>query len=100
VTIRTMNIELHERAGQRVLLPWRGFLAGAQANDGVADPHCLAGAKRQFAAFAVALVEQADNGDPLRHRRTAGRHRRRARFDGFHGFGRRIVCAWRRCSAD
>jgi len=62
---------LHERAGQVLLFPRRGALAGAQADDHVADAHRLAGLQRHVARLAVALVEQTEHGAPLRHRRRA-----------------------------
>ena len=67
------DVELDEGAGQLLDFPRRRRLAGAQPHDDVADPLRLAGLQRQVALDAVALVEQADHGDALRHRRGAGR---------------------------
>jgi hypothetical protein len=66
--VRLAHVELDERAGQRFFFPRRARLAGAQAHDGILDPDRLARPKRQVADDAVALVEQADDGDPLGHR--------------------------------
>ncbi|HVI99613.1 MAG TPA: hypothetical protein VM657_11175 [Sphingomonas sp.] len=54
------------------MLPRRGFLACAQPHDRVAHPHRLARLERDIAALAVALVEQPQHRDPLRHRRRTG----------------------------
>jgi hypothetical protein len=67
------HVELDEGAGQLLDLPRRRRFAGAQADDDVPDPHRLAGLQRQVPLDAVALVEQADHGDALRHRRRARR---------------------------
>ena len=74
--VAAAHVELNEGAGQRILLPGRGLFAGAQAHDRIADAHRLPRLQRQVAADAVALVEQADDGDPFGHRRTAGGQRR------------------------
>nr|ART40346.1 K300 [uncultured bacterium] len=63
------HVQLDEGAGFGRVFPWRGRLAGLQSDDGVADAERLAGLHRQVAGQAVALVEQADHGHPLRHRR-------------------------------
>lgn len=67
------HVELDEGAGELLDLPGRGGLAGAQADDHVADARRLAGAKGEITRKAVALVEQAEHRDPLGHRRGAGR---------------------------
>jgi hypothetical protein len=54
-------------------LPGGGRLAGAQPHDDVAERDRLARAEREFAHLAVALVEQPQNGDALRHRGCPGR---------------------------
>jgi hypothetical protein len=74
------DVELDEGAGELLDLPGGGGLAGAQADDDVADPHRLARLQREVAFDAVTLVEQADHGDALRHRRRSrrlARHRLR-----------------------
>jgi hypothetical protein len=68
LALRIAHVELDEGAGQLLYLPGRAGLAGAQANHDVADPHRLAGLEREVAGEAVALVEQAQHRDPLRHR--------------------------------
>jgi hypothetical protein len=90
---RVADVELDERAGQLLRLPRRGGLAGAQADDDVADPDRLARLQGQLLRNTVALVEQAENGDPLRHRRRPrrfGRHGLR-NIDGPRLGGRLVV---------
>ena len=67
--LRAAHVELEKGAGQLLHFPGRGRLAGAQSDDRVADPDRLAGPHRQVARQAIALVEEADDGDALRHRR-------------------------------
>ena len=67
-----LHVELEEGAGQLLQLPGRGRLAGAQPDDRVADPDRLAGPHGEIADDAVALVEQPNHRDPLRHRRDLG----------------------------
>ena len=64
---RFEDVELHERAGFGRVFPRRGFLAGAQADDGVAGAQRFARLHGEVTGDAVALVEQADDGDALRH---------------------------------
>lgn len=73
--LRVANVELDEGAGQLLNLPGRGRLAGAQPDGRVADPDRLARLQGQRAGDSVALVEQAEHGDALRHRSGAGGHR-------------------------
>jgi hypothetical protein len=56
--LRVGDVDLHEGAGQLLDLPVRGRLAGAQANDDVAQAHRLAGLELDRAGNAVALVEE------------------------------------------
>jgi hypothetical protein len=72
LAIGATHVELHEGAGQLLDLPGRGRLAGAQPHDRVTDPDRLAGAQGEVPGLAVALVEEAEHGNPLRHRRGAG----------------------------
>ncbi|MEO5613181.1 MAG: hypothetical protein ABIT68_10640 [Sphingomicrobium sp.] len=58
-----------------------------QADDGVLDPHRLARLQGDIADDPVALVEEAEDGDPLRHR---GHPRHRARA-ARNGGGRRLL---------
>ncbi|MET0361616.1 MAG: hypothetical protein ABW048_07685 [Sphingobium sp.] len=76
------------------MLPRGGLFAGAQTHDRGADAQGLSRLHRQVAGQAVALVEEADDSDPLAHgcagerfagdRRDAGAHRR-------HTIGRAII---------
>jgi hypothetical protein len=86
------HVELDEGAGQLLHLPGRGRLAGAQAHDHVAGPHRLTGSQAELAHLPVALVEQAQGGDPLRHRRGAGRQPGHGLWDvdGLH-FGGEVL---------
>jgi hypothetical protein len=67
------DVDLNEGAGQLLHLPGRRRLAGTQPHDDVAGPHRLPWVEREFAHLAIALVEQPQHRDPLRHRRGAGR---------------------------
>ena len=71
---------MEEGAGELFILPWRGRLAGAQANDRIlhADRHSRL--HPEIADDAVALIQKADHRDPVLHRcdadllpRTGGR---------------------------
>jgi hypothetical protein len=67
------NVDLDEGAGELLHFPGRGRLAGAQPHDNVAGADRLARTEREFAHLAVALVEQPQHRDALRHRCRAGR---------------------------
>ncbi|AIT06536.1 hypothetical protein MC45_09325 [Sphingomonas taxi] len=71
--VAAADVELHERTGELILLPGCGMFAGPQPDDRIADADRLPGPQRQVATDAVALVEQADHGHPLCHRRATGR---------------------------
>lgn len=93
--VAPFDVELDERAGQRLGLPGCAGLAGAQPHDDVADAQRLARFHRQVSLEPVALVEQPDHRDALRHRRLGTaqrigirRGRRRRRFRS--GLRRRI----------
>jgi hypothetical protein len=53
------------------VFPRRGHFARAHPHDRAADAHRRAGLHLEFANQPVALVEQADDGDALGHRRRA-----------------------------
>ncbi|CUS45330.1 hypothetical protein MGWOODY_Smn1184 [hydrothermal vent metagenome] len=78
-----------------VLLPRRGLLAGAQADDHIADAHRLARLERDFARRAVPLVEQPDHRDTLRHRRRTERRVGPARYVDRHHVGWRLILVQR-----
>jgi hypothetical protein len=69
--IRPLHVNLDESASQFLRLPWRGRFACAQAYDHVFPANRLARMKRDVLNDAVALIEDAKDGDPLRHRRHA-----------------------------
>jgi hypothetical protein len=62
------HIELDEGPGILILLPRCGVLACPQANDEVADTSRLTRLHRYVTCLAVALVEQPQHRDSLRHR--------------------------------
>ncbi len=67
------HVQLDECAGILLDLPGGGRLAGAQPHHDIADPHRLARPQRQIPLQAIALVEQPEHGDALRHWRRARR---------------------------
>jgi hypothetical protein len=87
--VGTLDVDLDERAGQFLFFPRRGRLAGAKADDHVLPPDRLARVQGDGLDDAVALVEDAEHGNALRHRshrlrhgrsRLASRHLRRRRI--------------------
>jgi hypothetical protein len=72
--LRVADVELDEGSGQGLHLPGRGRLAGAKPDDRIAHPNRLARLERDRAGDAVALVEEPEHGDPLRHRSGARSH--------------------------
>jgi len=80
--VRTPHINLHEGAGQLLFLPRRGRFAGAKADNDILPADRLAGTKSDVLDDPVALVEDSQDGDPLRHRghpALASRSRRHSR---------------------
>jgi hypothetical protein len=65
--VRSLDVDLHESAGQLFLFPRRRCLAGAQAHDHVLPARRLAGVKRDILHNPVPLVEDAKHRDALRH---------------------------------
>ncbi len=63
--------ELDERAGICGHFPSRGLFAGTQAHHGTANADGFARLHFKVTHNAVALVQQADHGDALGHRRGA-----------------------------
>jgi hypothetical protein len=74
--LRVAHVELDEGAGEGLHLPGSGGLAGAQPDDRVADPNRLAGLEGDRPGDSVALVDEPEHRDPLRHRSGAGSHGR------------------------
>jgi hypothetical protein len=70
--VRLLHVDLHERARQFLFFPRRGGLARTQAHQQVLPADRLAGMKRDVLGDAVALVEDAEDRDALRHGRDAG----------------------------
>jgi hypothetical protein len=64
-----LHVKLDERPGELLVLPWCGHLARPQPNDDVFPADRLAGMERHVLHDAVALIEDAENGHSLRHRR-------------------------------
>ncbi|HWK37151.1 MAG TPA: hypothetical protein VNR91_12910 [Sphingomonas sp.] len=77
-----------------MLFPWGGHLASAQPHDRIANANRLPRPHRQVAAGAVALVEEADHRDALRHRGFAAIDRRDL-LDRRRRRGRRGTRRWR-----
>ncbi|KQM67540.1 hypothetical protein ASE75_00910 [Sphingomonas sp. Leaf17] len=76
LAVRRLHVQLHERTGELLLFPGGGLFAGAQLDDDIAQPGRLAGLQRHVAGDTIALVQQADDSDTLRHRRRSGVDRR------------------------
>jgi hypothetical protein len=66
--VRPLHVKLDERAGQLLILPGRGRLAGTKANDCVIHPHGLARLQCQVPDDSVPFVEETQHGDTVRHR--------------------------------
>jgi hypothetical protein len=66
-----LHVDLDEGAGQLLLLPRRGRFAGAKPDDHVLPPRRLARVESDVLDDPVALVEDAEHGHPLCHRRDA-----------------------------
>jgi hypothetical protein len=73
LALRIPDVELDEGAGKLLRLPRRGGFASPQPNDHVAGPDGLPRLQGEVLLDPVALIEQADDGDPFRHRRRPGR---------------------------
>jgi hypothetical protein len=69
--VGALDVDLDEGASQFLDLPRRRRLAGPQADDHVLPPRRLTGVKRDVLDDAVALVEDAEHRDALRHWRHA-----------------------------
>jgi hypothetical protein len=67
-----LHVELDERASQLFRLPRSGHFARAQPDDHILPPRRLAGMERDVLLDPVALVEDAEHRDALRHRGDAG----------------------------
>jgi hypothetical protein len=63
--------QLDEGAGFGRIFPWRGLFASAQPYDRASGPHRFARFHFQILDQPVALVEQTQHRDPIRHRRRA-----------------------------
>jgi hypothetical protein len=70
--VGALDVDLNEGAGQFLRLPRRRRLAGAQPHRDVLPSRRLAGVERNVADDPVALVQDGEDGDALRHRRHAG----------------------------
>jgi len=67
--VRLLDVDLDESAGQLLRFPRRGRFAGAEPDDHVFPANRLAGMERDRLYDAVALIENAERCDALRHRR-------------------------------
>jgi hypothetical protein len=70
--VGALDVDLDEGAGQLLGFPGGRRLAGPQADDDILEADRLARTQSQVADDAVALVEQAEDGDALGHRRHSG----------------------------
>jgi hypothetical protein len=59
---------LEEGAGELLILPGRGRLAGAQANDRILHANRHSGLHPEIADDAVALIQKADHRNTVLHR--------------------------------
>jgi hypothetical protein len=90
--VRPLGVDLDERAGQLLFLPWSRGLTGAETDDHVLPARRLPRVKRHILDDAVALVEDAEHRDALRHRSDPGLVDVRPRTAGLgDGRGRRIL---------
>jgi hypothetical protein len=65
--VGALDVELDESAGQLLIFPRRGGLAGAKPDDDILPTSRLAGVERDILDDPVTLVEDAEHGDALRH---------------------------------
>jgi hypothetical protein len=70
--IGTLHVKLNESSRQLLFFPRCRRFAGAQADDHVFPPRRLSRAQSDILYDAVALVEDAQHRNALRHRRDAG----------------------------
>jgi hypothetical protein len=90
--VRALGVELDEGAGQLLFFPWGRCLARAETDDHVLPAGRLPRVQRHILDDAVALVEDSEHRDALRHRCHAllfGAGRRTSGPGG--GRGRRIL---------
>jgi hypothetical protein len=66
-----LHVDLDECASELLFLPRRRRFAGAQAHDQISPARGLPRVQRDILHDAITLVEDADDGDALRHRRHA-----------------------------
>jgi hypothetical protein len=85
--VRPLNVDLHESAGELLFLPRRRRLARAQAHEQILPSRRLAGVERNRLYDSIALVEDAEHCNALRHGRHAALPGRR---DGHVGWGGRL----------
>jgi hypothetical protein len=67
--VRSLDVDLDEGAGELLFLPRSGRFARAKPHDHVLPARGLSGMQRDILHDAVALVEDAEDRDALRHRR-------------------------------
>jgi hypothetical protein len=70
--VGALDVELHERSGQFLIFPRSRRLARPQPHHRIPDPDRLSRPQRDVADDPVALVEEAEHRDPLRHRSHSG----------------------------
>jgi hypothetical protein len=67
--VGALDVELNERAGQLFGFPRGSGLARPKPHDHVLPPRRLAGVENDVLDDPITLVEDAEHGDALRHRR-------------------------------
>ena len=66
--VRSLDVQLDERAGQFLILPWRRRFAGTESNDRIIHPDGLTRLQSQVANDSVPLVQEPQYRDALGHR--------------------------------
>jgi hypothetical protein len=107
--VRLVNVDLHESPRQIFRLPRRRLFAGAQAHDHVLPANRLSGPQGHVLDDSIALVEDSQDRDALRHGSDTALARGRRRGVGRSGCGRVLLlgalaapgerdCKYQRCS--
>ena len=85
--IGPLNVDLDEGSRQLFFFPRRGRFAGAKADDHIIPSRRLARMERDVADNSIALVEDPEDRDALRHRSHGLALRKRASFRSRNAIG-------------